>query len=134
MSKFLLPINEAADLSVKQYTDAIVSYVKEMHPTVEVVFDYDEILNQAQTEKASITDIQTKYGFVTVFPDFNKNSAKAAMLNRGLISALELEGFDDEHINNAPIYGTLMPFSVENAEIFALILTNDFGLQHQKNL
>lgn len=134
MSKFLLPTNEAADLSVKQYTEAIVSYVKEIYPEVEVIFDYDEIINEAETHKASMADIQTEHGFVTVFPDFNKNSARAAILNRGLISALELEGFGDDEINNAPVYGSLMPFSLENAEIFALILTNDFGLQHQKNL
>ena len=56
------------------------------------------------------------------------------MLNKGLISAMGLEGFDDEAISNAPVYSALLPFSVDNAEIFAILLTEDFEIQHQKNI
>lgn len=133
-SSSLLPTNEEVNSAVKQYTDAIISYITTIDPDIDYEVDYDEASDDTETVKAAIVDIQTEYGFVTIFPDFNKQGAKAALLNRGMIRAMELEGFDDDEINNSPVYGKLMPFSVENAEMFAIILTNDVGLQHQKNL
>lgn len=134
MDNFLLPVNEEVDGAVKDYAESIVGYIKQIHPEVEVVMEYNDAANEQETHKAKMADIQTEYGFVTIFPDFNKKTARAALLNRGLISAMELEGFNDEQINNSPVYSSLLPFSIENAEVLALILTNDFGLQHQKNL
>jgi hypothetical protein len=128
------PINEKVDVAVKQYVDAIIEYITTINPDIDYDLDYDETTNSANTQKASIADIHTERGFVTIFPDFMHESAKASLLNRGMISAMELEGFDEDQINDAPIYGTLMPFSIENAKIFAIILTRDMGLQHQKNL
>jgi hypothetical protein len=96
--------------------------------------EYNETTNTTNTQKSSILDIHTEYGFVTIFPDFVHDSAKASLLNRGMIRAMELEDFDEDEINDAPVYGTLMPFSIENAKLFAIVLTRDMGLQHQKNL
>jgi hypothetical protein len=134
MDSSLLPTNEKVNAAVKEYTDAIISYITTIDPDIDYEVDYDEVSDDTETVKAAIVDIQTEYGFVTIFPDFNKNSSKAAVLNRGMIGAMELEGFDDETINNSPVYGTLMPFSIENAEMFAIMLTYDLGLQHQKNI
>lgn len=127
-----IPLNKKADAAVKEYCDAIASYIKQMDPEVDFEVDYEYILDDKEKQKATIADIQSPYGFVTIFPDFNENNAKAALFNRGLIMAMELEGFDDDTINSAPSHGTLMPFSLENAETFALVLTQDVGLQHQK--
>ena len=128
------PINEKVDTAVKQYVDAIIEYITTINPDIDYDLNYDETTNGANTEKASIANIHTKNGFVTIFPDFVHDSAKASLLNRGMIRSMELEDFDDDEINNAPIYGTLMPFSIENAKLFAIVLTRDMGLQHQKNL
>lgn len=129
-----IPTNEKVDAAVKKYCDTIVSYIKQMDPDVEFEVEQEYILDDEEKQKATLADIQSPYGFVTIFPDFAKNTAKAALFNRGLVMAMELEGFDEDTINSAPAHGTLMPFSIENAETFALVLTQDVGLQHQKLL
>jgi hypothetical protein len=73
-------------------------------------------------------------GFVTIFPDFKNKSAKAAILNRGMVSAMQIEGFEDEDINNAPVYSDLLPPSAESLDVITLVLTEDLDIQHQKNL
>jgi hypothetical protein len=129
-----LPTNEKVDTAVKQYANAIIAGIRVLDPLLEMDIDYSEAMNDNETYKATICDIQTEFGFVTIFPDFAEESSKAALLNRGMIGAMELEGFDDDAINNSPVYGTLTNFSPENVDVFVLVLTNDFGLQHQKNL
>lgn len=129
-----LPINDTVNKAVEQYTDTIIKYITTIQPNIDYELDYDEAANDEETEKAAIVDIQTEYGFLTIFPDFSKQAAKAALLNRGLIRAMELEGFDDDEINNGPVYGSLMPYTIENAEMFSIVLTTDMGLQHQKNI
>jgi hypothetical protein len=134
MDEESLPVNDKINAAVAEYTDAIIKYITTIDPDIDYEVDYDETMDDTHTQKAAIVDIQSEYGFLTIFPDFRKNAARAGLLNRGLIGAMELEGFDDDTINSAPVYGALMPFSVENAEMFAIILTNDVGLQHQKNI
>lgn len=129
-----IPINTKVDAAVKQYTDDIVKHIIDADNNIEYEVDYDETTNTTNTQKSAIVDIHTEYGFVTIFPDFVNDSAKGSLLNKGMIRSMELEGFDDDEINNAPIYGTLMPFGIENAKLFAIVLTRDMGLQHQKNL
>ena len=106
----------------------------ELDPSLDYDVEKDYAADDQQTQKASIIDIQTPYAFITIFPDFKKGKAMAALLNRGMVMAMEIEGFDDETINNSPLYGTLMPYSLENAEMFAVLLTQDLNLQHQKLL
>ncbi len=132
MESDALPVNEIVNNAVVKYCDTIVQYIKAINPDIDYDLDYDQISNEEETQQSSIADIQTEYGFVTIFPDFKENTANAALLNRGMIRAMELEGFDDDTINDAPVYGSLMPFNPENAELMALVLTNDFDLQHQK--
>ena len=76
------PINEKVDTAVKQYVDAIIEYITTINPDIDYDLNYDETTNGANTEKASIADIHTKNGFVTIFPDFMHDSAKASLLNR----------------------------------------------------
>lgn len=134
MEYFDIPVNAKVDAAVKQYTDDIVKHIIDTDDNIEYEVEYDETTNATNTQKSSIANIHTEYGFITIFPDFVNDSAKASLLNRGMIRSMELEDFDDDEINNAPIYGTLIPFSIENAKIFAIVLTRDMGLQHQKNL
>lgn len=129
-----LPLNEKVDSAVKKYAEAIVEYVKTLRPEMEIIVDEELTCDEGDTCSASIIDIQTEMALITIFPDFRQQSAKAAMLNKGLISAMGLEGFDDEAISNAPVYSGLLPFSIDNTEIFAILLTEDMDIQHQKNI
>lgn len=129
-----LPVNEEVDAAVNIYCETIVEYIKAMDPDVDFDVEKEYIANEKHTQRALMADIQSEFGFVTIFPDFKKNAAAAALLNRGLVRAMDIEGFDDDTINKAPLYGKTMPFSVENAEMFAVILTQDLELQHQKLL
>ena len=129
-----LPVNEKVNDAVNKYCDTIVEYIKVIDPELEFDVDKEYISDDKHTEKAYMVDIQSEFGFVTIFPDFKKKKAEACLLNRGMIRAMELEGFDDDAISDAPLYGTTMPFSLENAEMFALVLTQDLNLQHQKLL
>jgi hypothetical protein len=128
----LLPPDEQVEEAVKQYAETIVTYISTISPDIEVEVEYNPLPNEDETFRASACDIQTEYGFVTIFPDFKARGAKAALLNIGMIRSMELEGFDDEAIQKSPLYGSLMPYTIENAETFAVVLTQDFGLQHQK--
>ena len=130
----LLPPDEQVEEAVKQYADAIVTYISTISPDIEVEVDYNPLPNEDETLRASACDIQTEYGFVTIFPNFKNRGASAALLNLGMIRSMELEGFDNDTINNAPIYGKLMPYTQANVDIFAKILSEDLGLQHQKML
>lgn len=129
MAKF----HEKIDKAVKDYADAIVSSVVKANPDIAMAHECEETTSEGGEYFASICDIQTETGYVTIFPDFAKESAKAAILNRGLIRAMELEGFDDDTINDAPVYGALLPMTKSNIKMLTLILTKDVGLQHQKN-
>lgn len=134
MDPSFLPLNEKVDSAVKKYAETILEYVKTLDSEIEVVVDEELTSNEGDTCSASIIDIQTEIGLITIFPDFKSNSAKAAMLNKGLMSAMILEGFDEDEINNAPVYSGLLSFSIDNAEIFAILLTEDMDIQHQKNI
>jgi hypothetical protein len=127
--------NEKICVAVRQYVDSILDALEEravIYNEIEVSYDYAS--NGDETQSAIVCDIQTKYGFVTVFPDFREENAKASLFNIGMIRSMELEGFDDDTINNAPAYGKLMPYTQANVDIFAKILSEDLGLQHQKML
>lgn len=126
--------NEKVDRAVKDYADTIINTIKNLYPTLPLVSECDDASSEDGKYYASICDIQTEYGFITIFPDFNKESAKAAILNRGLIRAMDIEGFSEEEINDAKVYGDLMPFNLESIDMILLVLTEDLGLQHQKNL
>jgi hypothetical protein len=127
--------NEKICVAVRQYVDSILDVLEERAVSYnEIEVSYDYASNGDETQSAIVCDIQTKYGFVTVFPDFREENAKASLFNIGMIRSMDLEGFDDDTINEAPAYGKLMPYTQANVDIFAKILSEDLGLQHQKML
>lgn len=127
-------LDKETDKAVKEYADAIVEAITMLHPDIAIVSECEDAASEDGKYHASMCDIQTEMGFVTIFPDFKHKSAKAAILNRGMVSAMQLEGFDDEDINKAPVYSDLLPPSAESLDVIALVLTEDLDLQHQKNL
>jgi hypothetical protein len=127
-------LDEVTDKAVKDYADAIVEAVTALHPDIAIVSECEDATSEDQKYHAAMCDIQTEMGFVTIFPDFKNKSAKAAILNRGMVAAMQLEGFDDDDINNAPVYSDLFPPSAESLDVITLVLTEDLDLQHQKNL
>jgi hypothetical protein len=127
-------LHQKVDDAVKEFADAIVEAATKRDPEVGLVCECETTTSDDGKYHASICDIQTDTGFVTIFPDFQEEAAKASILNRGLIRAMELEGFDDETINDSPVYSTLMPLTKDSLDILALVLTEDVGLQHQKNI
>jgi hypothetical protein len=125
--------HEKIDSAVKDFADTLVAAVLKINPDIAMAYECEDTTSEDGKYHASICDIQTETGCVTIFPDFAKESAKAAILNRGLILAMELEGFDEDTINDSPVYGTLLSKTKQNVKTLALILTKDLGLQHQKN-
>jgi len=127
-------LDVVTDKAVKDYADAIVEAITTLHPDIALISECEDVSSENKKYHASMCDIQTEMGFVTIFPDFKNKSAKAAILNRGMVSAMQLEGFDDEDINNAPVYSDLLPLSAESLDVITLVLTEDLDIQHQKNL
>jgi hypothetical protein len=127
-------LDKVTDDAVKEYADAIVEAIVSLNPEIAIVSECEDVNSEDEKYHASMCDIQTEMGFVTIFPDFKNKAAKAAILNRGMVSAMQIEGFEDEDINNAPVYSDLLPLSIESLDVITLLLTEDLDLQHQKNL
>ena len=131
---FILPLNETADSAVRAYVESIVSRVNTMDPTVICDVVYDDALNTDETQRAAECCIRTDLGMVIVFPNFKTDGAAAAILNRGLVQSMILEGFDDADLEKANVYGTLLEHTEYNVECFAKFLTTDLNMQAQKSL
>lgn len=127
-----IPPNQVIDAAVRKFAEDIVAAAKKLDPDIEILLDYDDELRADHKEKAASATIQSVYGVVSVLPDFAKQTAKAAIINRGLIYAMEAEGFSDEEIDNAVIYGKLLPNKKKYLDSFAHFLTEDMGMQAQK--
>lgn len=134
MDPILLPLNEIVDNAVREFAERIAHYSRETNPAIEVVVEYADATKADNTEKASIATVMSDYGVVTVFPDFTKNSAAAAIMNRGLIQAMMAEDFSDDEIGMTKIYSAALPYTEDNAQMFSAVLAVDMGLQHQKRL
>lgn len=131
----LLPVNEKVDDAVRQYVDGIVSAVENQSPNTVVDVMYEDTCNKTETERASIACVASELAIITIFPDFVNQSAAAAVMNRGMMQAMVLEGFSDEDVDNAPLYSALVPLNeVDSFEMLAVLLTKDLGMQHQKQL
>jgi hypothetical protein len=97
-SPFSQPIHESVEKAVRDYTDRIVQAVKVENPLIEVDVDLDACLNTSETHQANSALITTEFGMVTVFPDFNLGSARAAVVCLGAINQMAKEGFSEEQI------------------------------------
>lgn len=121
--------NEKVIKAVDQYAEAIVNAIKEYQFDFDYDLDYAVAYNDANTEEARSAMITTPFGVVVVVPDFKKKSAKACVLNLGEMRRLQLEGFDEEFIENeGKIYGDLLSFTTTNAEVLAYYLTRKLNV------
>jgi hypothetical protein len=121
-----MKFNEKTTKAVEGYAEAIVNAIKEHQFDFDVDLDYAEAYNEDNTQESRSAMITTSLGVVIVLPDFKKAaSAKACILKLGEMRRMEMEGFTEDFIEkNGQIYGTLMPYTVTNAEIFAYYLTH----------
>ena len=127
-----IPVNEDINDCVVNFTEAIVRAAKKKNNLVHIEVNYEEALKLGESEKSIKSSISTEYGLVCVYPDFKNNSAKALIINRGLIHSMTLEGFDAKKINESKVYGSPFEFSEEIVKVFGAYLTQDFGMQHQR--
>lgn len=122
-----MKFNEKLTKAVEEYAEAIVNAIKEHQFDFDVDLDYAEAYDNNNTQESRSAMITTALGVVVVLPDFTKKtaSAKACILKLGEMRRMEMEGFDENFIEKeGHIYGTLMPYSVTNAEVFAYYLTH----------
>ena len=119
------PLDEKTDQAVKSFTDDIVKYIDSLKEfTGQVEVEFNEACNGDETLKASFGIITTKFGVVNVFPNFIEKTAYAAVVNLGLMRAMEKEGFEEDYIlREGKIYGTLMKYSKENVKLFGIYLS-----------
>lgn len=121
--------NEKVIKAVEQYAEAIVNAIKEYQYDFDYDLDYAEAYNDTNTEEARSALITTSIGVVVVIPDFKKKAAKACVLNLGEMRRMQLEGFDEEFIENeGKIYGDLLSFTATNAEVLAYYLTHKINV------
>ena len=119
-------ICQKTQLAVESYVTSIVAVASSfgvLKDSADV--DYTPCINKEQTVQADSATITSEFGIVIVFPDFIRKSAGAAILKVGVINSMQQEGFDEEFIENeGEIYGDLLPFTKENAELFGYYLTH----------
>jgi len=113
------------DEIVKDYVTDIVVAAKEYDESADIDVGFDECLNDTKTLSAHSAIITSDIGMIAVFPDFNKNSAKAAVVRIGEIKRLVAEGFDEEFIENKGIiYGDLLDYNKKHVNMFGYYLTH----------
>lgn len=118
-------INQPADQAVRQFCDEIMAVANRMNSSAELELSYEYATSEDDVHSAEGV-ISSDFGIVMVFPDFRNDSAKAAVMNIGLIQALRKEGFGEDEIflsNDHKIFGELHPFSSEAVHMFANHLT-----------
>jgi hypothetical protein len=126
-----IPINEKVDNAVRKFADTLVRAVRKLDEDIEIEIDFELTTKTDGKEKASVGTVSTKYGEITIFPDFTNQSARAAIFNRGLVNSMILEGFSEEDINEALIYSDMFPCQKKFVNAIASFLTQDMGFQSQ---
>lgn len=117
---------EIIDGAVKDYAFEIAEKAKSYSEyDGEVSVDFDPCYSADEKYTCSQATITSEYGVIVVFPDFKKKSARACVVNLGLINAMQMEGFDNDYIEQeGKVYGTLVPQNTETVEAFAYYLTH----------
>jgi len=117
--------NFKVDKAVKDYANDIVNAVKQSKFDIEVDLDFAPAANIAETEEASSAIITSDIGIVVVWPDFKKNTARAAVFKVGEAKRLEQEGFDRDWIDeHGKVYGDLLPYNEKNVSILGYYLSH----------
>lgn len=123
------------DNAVKAYVADIIAAATSFEDySGELDVGYHSCFNTAKTRHASTATITSELGVVVVMPDFRRRSARAAVLNLGVINAMQKEGFDEEYIERkGDIYGNLLAKSTQAAEMFGYYLTHRVGPDFNAN-
>lgn len=118
-------LDETTNNKVKTFVEDIVTFIKDQEEVEEgVMVDFINNVNADNTLHAMGAVITTKFGMVTVFPDFGKKKAHATIVNLGVINAMQQEGFDEDYIQSeGPIYGALLEYSKKNVKILGTYLS-----------
>jgi hypothetical protein len=122
-----LEIAELIDQKATWFKDEIVSRVVDSRPDFfsKVFVESEYAANESETLRARQYHIVSPIGSMLVFPDFTNSSAVGAVVNLGLVHCMLQEGYTLDHIvENAPIYGKMLPATLENSELFAYYLTH----------
>lgn len=120
-----MKINVKVDEAVKKYAEDIMENAKKMVPTINIECDYLEAQNTEMSEQANSAMITSELGIVIVFPDFNKKTASACILNLGELHRMQSEGFDEEFIETeGKIYGKSKAYNKNNVNTFAYYLSH----------
>lgn len=122
-----LEVDEFIDQKASSFKDEIVSRVVETKPDFygKVFVESEYAANESETLKARQYHIVSPIGSMLVFPDFVNSSAVGAIVHLGLIQCMLQEGYTIDHIvENAPIYGKMLPANPENSALFAYYLTH----------
>lgn len=119
-------IAEITDGAVKDYAFEIVEKAKSYTEYKgEIDINFDPCTSADQKYTSNQATITSELGVIVVFPDFVKKSAAACVVNLGLINAMQMEGFDNDFIEQeGKVYGTLVPQNSDTVETFAYYLTH----------
>lgn len=121
--------------AVKEYVAEIMEVASSYNEySGELDVNYDLLANSSETLWASSATIVSEFGVAVVFPDFKHKTAKATVLNVGLVNAMQMEGFDEEYINKeGQVYGNLLDKNRENVEMFSYYLTHKLDTKKKSN-
>ncbi len=128
-----LPLNESVDSAVRQYAEKIVEMASAFDDKAYIEVSYDDVINTSETEKGPLATLQGNFGVVVVWPNFTNGTAMATIYNRGKVQSMQLEGFEEEDIDKEVVMGRLVEFTPDNVESLAIFLTQDLGIQAQKD-
>jgi hypothetical protein len=119
------PIDDKTDLAVLDMIAAIIHEANFLKPSVEVDVDLVLCLDSKEEYASNQASIVSNLGIVVVFPDFTNKTAKACIVNKGMINNMKSEGFDEEFIqNNGKIYSNLFDFTKDNIHTLGYYLTH----------
>ncbi len=118
-------LDEVTNTKVKDFTNDIVEFLKKQEAVKDNVdVDFDNVINADHSLHALSAIITTKFGMVTVLPDFIKRKSWACIVHMGVIKGMQQEGFDEEYIQKeGHIYGSLLEYNKMNVKILGTYLS-----------
>lgn len=117
-------LDEKADAEVRRYCHEIVDLANAMNVEADIELNFELAVSKDDIHAAEGV-ITSEYGVVMVFPDFVNQSAKACVLQIGMIQYLRKEGFSEDEIwTNHPIFGAMLDKSPKSVAMFAHYLTH----------
>jgi hypothetical protein len=125
--------DKKVEQSVRKYAQGIVDAAYEIDPTVYLECEFEQALNTDETREAVICDVVSKFGRVTVFPNFKTGKTMAAMVKLGTVDYMVAEGFTPEQIAaEGKIFSGLLEDTPECIHALGYYLTHDLELYKGK--